>query len=70
MDERIDARRRSPEGVGASGVLGAGRVKVKVCIVEAGWRVDAITSTSRVNESCRGGMVSKTRCYLYGVKVP
>lgn len=28
--ERTDARRRSPEGVGARGVLGAGRVKVNV----------------------------------------
>jgi hypothetical protein len=51
VDERTEARRRSPECVGASGVFGAGRVKVKVWIVEAGWRVDAITSTSRVKES-------------------
>lgn len=28
--ERTEARRRSPEGVGASGVLGAGSVKVNV----------------------------------------
>lgn len=49
--ESTDARRRSPEGVGASGVLGAGRLKVKVWIVDAGWSVEAITSTSRVNES-------------------
>ena len=28
--ERTDARRRSPEGVGARGVLGAGNVKVNV----------------------------------------
>lgn len=37
--------------VGARGVLGAGRVKVKVWMVDAGWRVEAITSTSRVKES-------------------
>lgn len=49
--ERTDARRRSPEGVGANGVLGAGRVKVNVWMVEAGCSVDAITSTSRVKES-------------------
>lgn len=49
--ERTELRRASVEG-GASGVLlGAGRVKVKVCTVDAGCRVDAIISTSRVNES-------------------
>ena len=36
---------------GARGVFGAGSVKVKVCTVEAGWRVEAIISTSRGNES-------------------
>ena len=36
---------------GAKGVLGAGRVKVNVCTVDAGCSVDAIISTSRVNES-------------------
>jgi hypothetical protein len=46
-----DARRRSAEEVGAKGVLGAGRVNVKVWTVDAGCRVDAMTSTSRVNES-------------------
>lgn len=49
--ETTDALRRSPEVVGARGVLGAGRVKVKVWMVDAGWRVEAMTSTSRVKES-------------------
>lgn len=48
---RTDARRRSPEGVGARGVLGAGSVNVNVWIVEAGCSVDAMISTSRVKES-------------------
>lgn len=51
LDVRTDARRRSVDGLGASGVEGAGRVKVKLWTVEAGWRVDAMISTSRVNES-------------------
>ena len=36
---------------GVKGVLGAGRIKVKACTVDAGCSVDAIISTSRVNES-------------------
>ena len=48
---RTEARSKSVEGLGARGVLGAGSVKVNVCTVEAGWRVDATISTSRVKES-------------------
>lgn len=39
--------------MGARGVDGAGSVKVKLCTVEAGCSVDAMISTSRVNESCK-----------------
>lgn len=46
-----EARNRSPEGVGARGVVGAGSVKVKVWTVEAGCKVEAMISTSRVKES-------------------
>ena len=53
LDVRTDARRRSVDGLGASGVEGAGSVKVKLCTVEAGWSVEAMISTSRVKESCR-----------------
>lgn len=49
--ERTDARRTSVEGEGARGAEGAGRVKVKLWIVEGGCKVDATTSTSRVKES-------------------
>lgn len=48
---RTDARRRSAWETGARGTFGAGKLKVKVWTVEAGWRVDAIISTSRVKES-------------------
>ena len=60
---RTDARRRSPEGVGARGVFGAGKVKVNVWMVDAGWRVEAMTSTSRVNESCRTRSIAVTTVY-------
>ena len=36
---------------GARGVEEGGRLKVKVCTVDAGWRVEAMISTSRVKES-------------------
>ncbi len=36
---------------GARGVELGGRVKVKVCTVEAGCKVEAMISTSRVKES-------------------
>ena len=52
MEVSTDARRRSVDADGASGVDGAGSVKVNVCTVEAGCRVEAMISTSRVNESC------------------
>ena len=51
--DRIDVRillRAMVEG-GARGVLGAGKVNVKVCMVEAGCSVEAMISTSRVKES-------------------
>ena len=41
----------SVDGLGARGVAGAGRVKVNVWTVDAGWRVEAMISTSRVKES-------------------
>ena len=41
------------DAMGARGVDGAGNVKVKLCTVEAGCSVDAMISTSRVNESCK-----------------
>ena len=44
-------RRPMSEGAGARGVDGAGRVKVKVCMVLAGWSVEAMISTSRGKES-------------------
>lgn len=44
------AERPIVEG-GAKGVLGAGKVNVNVCTVEAGCSVDAMISTSRVKES-------------------
>jgi hypothetical protein len=44
---------RSPLAVGASAVLGAGRLKVNVCTVDAGCNVDAMISTSLVKESFR-----------------
>ena len=46
-----DERRRVVEADGASGVEGAGSVKEKVCTVDAGCSVEAMISTSRVNES-------------------
>ena len=52
---RTEARSTSVDGLGASGVDGAGSVNVKLCTVDAGWRVDAMISTSRVNESCGDG---------------
>jgi hypothetical protein len=55
---RTDVRRRSPEGVGARGVLGAGNVNVNVWMVEAGWSVDAMISTSLVKESCGRGLIA------------
>jgi hypothetical protein len=48
---RMDERKRSAWEAGARGALGAGRLKVKVWTVEAGWRVDAMISTSRVKDS-------------------
>ena len=54
FEERTEARRRSVDADGASGVDGAGVVKVKVCTVEAGCKVDAMISTSRGNDSCGG----------------
>jgi len=51
VPDRTDARRRSAWEAGARGAFGAGRLKVKVWTVEAGWRVEAIISTSRVKES-------------------
>ena len=47
-----DARKRSVEGDDARGVDGAGKLKVKLWTVDAGCSVDAMISTSRVNESC------------------
>lgn len=41
----------SVDGLGASGVVGAGRLNVNVCTVDAGCRVEAMISTSRVKES-------------------
>ena len=48
---RTEARRTSVEGLDASGVEGAGSVNVKLCTVDAGCRVDAMISTSRVKDS-------------------
>ena len=48
---KTEARRTSVEGLGARGVEGAGRVNVKLWTVDAGCKVDAMISTSRVNES-------------------
>ncbi len=48
---KTEARRTSVEGLGARGVDGAGRLNVKLWTVDAGCRVDAMISTSRVNES-------------------
>ena len=45
----------SVDWLGAKGVEGAGSVNVKLCTVEAGCSVDAMISTSRVNESCGDG---------------
>lgn len=42
----------SVDAAGAKGVEGAGRLKVKVCTVEAGCNVEAMISTSRGKDSC------------------
>lgn len=49
---RTEARKTSAEGDDTSGLGGAGKVKVKLWQVEGGCNVDAMTSTSRVKESC------------------
>ena len=51
MEVSTDARRRSVDADGASGVDGAGSVNVNVCTVEAGCRVEAMISTSRGKDS-------------------
>lgn len=51
VELRTEARRRSVDADGASGVDGAGVVKVKVWTVDAGCSVDAMISTSRTNDS-------------------
>ena len=51
VEVSTEARSKSVEADGASGVDGAGNVNVKLCTVEAGCSVDAIISTSRVKDS-------------------
>jgi hypothetical protein len=45
--EKTELRRRSPEGEEPSGLEGAGTLNVKLCMVDGGWSVDAMISTSR-----------------------
>lgn len=54
VDVKTDARKRSVEADGASGVDGAGRVKLRVWTVDAGCNVEAMISTSRGNDSWYG----------------
>lgn len=50
-------------------MFGVGRVKVNVWTVDAGWRVEAITSTSRVKESYNA-VFSDIICQICGAVLP
>jgi hypothetical protein len=48
---KVEPRKGSPEAETPYGFVVCGRLNVKECTVDGGWRVDATISTSRVNES-------------------
>ena len=58
---RTDARKTSAEGDDTSGFGGAGKVKEKLWQVDGGCSVEAMTSTSRVKESCWEGLQLEIR---------
>lgn len=55
---RTEARKTSADGDDTSGLGGAGKVKEKLWQVDGGCNVDAMTSTSRVNDSYWNGGVN------------